>query len=50
MLMQFYLDPRWVNFLWGGMAKNQRLIRMCEWLTAWTIPLVYGRAAPANFP
>ncbi|HVC37315.1 MAG TPA: hypothetical protein VNF46_02825 [Gammaproteobacteria bacterium] len=50
MLMQFYSDLRWVNFLWGGMAKNKRLIRMCQRLTAWTIPLVYGRAAPANLP
>ena len=44
-LMQFYSHQRWVNFLWGGMQKNKRLIRGCERLTAWTIRLVYGNSS-----
>ncbi len=56
-LLRFYSDPRWLtqsrgfkNFpwwisVWGGMGKNQRLVRMCERLTAWTIALVYGKSA-----
>ncbi|MGA9855861.1 MAG: hypothetical protein WBR29_11360 [Gammaproteobacteria bacterium] len=43
-LMQFYSHPRWVNFLWGGMRKNKRLIRWSEHLTAGTIKWVYGRS------
>ena len=56
-LLQFYSGPRWLtqsrgfkNFpwcisVWGGMGKNQRLIRTCGRLTAWTISLVYGKSA-----
>ncbi|HVA56117.1 MAG TPA: hypothetical protein VNI53_10050 [Gammaproteobacteria bacterium] len=43
-LMQFYSHPRWINFLWGGMAKNKRLNRWCECLSAATIDRVYGRS------
>ncbi|MHB8404112.1 MAG: hypothetical protein ACYDCJ_01635 [Gammaproteobacteria bacterium] len=56
-LLRFYSDPRWLtqsrgfkNFpwwisVWGGMGKNQRLVRTCGRLTAWTISLVYGKSA-----
>ncbi len=56
-LLQFYSDPRWLtqsrgfkNFpwwisVWGGMGKNQRLIRTCERLTVWMIALVYDKSA-----
>jgi hypothetical protein len=41
-LMQFYSHPRWLNFLWGGMRKNKRLIKCCERLTAATARWVYA--------
>ena len=43
-LMQFYSNPRWVNFLWGGMQKNKHLIRWCQRLTAASISMAYSRS------
>ena len=52
-LLQFYSDSRWLyqsrgfkSFpgwisLWSGMGKQQRLIRLCRRLTAWTIGVAY---------
>jgi hypothetical protein len=47
-LMQFYSHPRWVNFLWGGMRKNKRLIRWSQQLTKATINWVYGGTIPSK--
>jgi len=58
LLLQFYADPRWLKrnrgstqfswwmSLWALIAGNQRLLRLCRRLTAWTVARLYAESRP----
>jgi hypothetical protein len=58
LLLQFYADPRWLKAsrrrrlfpwwvgVWALIAANQRLLRLCRGVTAWTLARVYAQSRP----